>query len=181
MHIIRIRFQRIFRPALTALLITGLSLMGASAPSGQDANHQTQTRRAEAGNQLVGRAVLDAATFSPGPTSGAQLGGAPINGQPVPFLDKQPVQGFSAVLENGHGTYLVMSDNGFGNLENSVDYHLRVYTIRPNFKSRFGGAGTWHIGVLNDNNFPFSVGRHVGAGRPDDNEFIIIRLDRRLN
>jgi glycerophosphoryl diester phosphodiesterase len=39
----------------------------------------------------------------------------------------------------------------------------------------------WHIGVLNDNNFPFSVGRHVGAGRPDDNEFIIIRLGRRLN
>jgi hypothetical protein len=85
MHIIRIRFQRIFRPALTALLITGLSLMGASAPSGQDANHQTQTRRAEAGNQLVGRAVLDAATFSPGPTSGAQLGDAPINGRPRLF------------------------------------------------------------------------------------------------
>jgi len=39
----------------------------------------------------------------------------------------------------------------------------------------------WHIGVLNDNNFPFSVGRHVGSGRPDDNEFIIIRLDRPLN
>ena len=146
MHIIRIRFQRIFRPALTAILITGLSLMSASALSGQDANHQTQDRRAETGNQLVGRAVLDAATFSPGPTSGAQLGGAPINGQPVPFLDKQPVQGFSAVLENGHGTYLVMCDNGFGALENSADFNLRVYTIRPNFKTRFGGAG--NISVL---------------------------------
>ena len=33
-----------------------------------------------------------------------------------------------------------------------------------------------HIGVLNDNNFPFSVGRHVGSAKPDDNEFIIIEL-----
>jgi len=35
-----------------------------------------------------------------------------------------------------------------------------------------------HIGVLDDNNFPFSVGRHAGAGKPDDNEFIIIELDQ---
>lgn len=33
------------------------------------------------------------------------------------------------------------------------------------------------IGVLNDNNFPFSIGRHTGSGRPDDNEFIVIKLD----
>jgi glycerophosphoryl diester phosphodiesterase len=39
----------------------------------------------------------------------------------------------------------------------------------------------WRIGVLNDNNFPFSIGRHVGSGRPDDNEFIIIRLERSFN
>jgi glycerophosphoryl diester phosphodiesterase len=36
------------------------------------------------------------------------------------------------------------------------------------------------IGVLNDNNYPFSVGRHVGNGQPDDNEFIIIKLDERV-
>jgi glycerophosphoryl diester phosphodiesterase len=30
--------------------------------------------------------------------------------------------------------------------------------------------------VTNDNNFPFSVGRHVGSGKPDDNEFIVLRL-----
>jgi hypothetical protein len=33
---------------------------------------------------------------------------------------------------------------------------------------------------MNDNNFPFSVGRHVGSGRPDDSEFVVLRLDRRL-
>jgi len=37
-----------------------------------------------------------------------------------------------------------------------------------------------HIGVLNDNNFPFSVGRHLGSGKPDDNEFIIIELGTAL-
>jgi hypothetical protein len=34
------------------------------------------------------------------------------------------------------------------------------------------------IGVLNDNNFPFSSGRTPGA--PDDNEFITVRLPRKL-
>ncbi|MEO3809970.1 esterase-like activity of phytase family protein [Sphaerisporangium sp. B11E5] len=34
------------------------------------------------------------------------------------------------------------------------------------------------LGVLNDNNFPFSSGRT--AGKPDDNEFITIRLSHRL-
>jgi len=34
--------------------------------------------------------------------------------------------------------------------------------------------------VVNDNNYPFSVGRHVGDTLPDDNEFIRIRLARPL-
>jgi hypothetical protein len=34
------------------------------------------------------------------------------------------------------------------------------------------------IGILNDNNYPFSAGRR--AGSPDPNEFIIIRLDRSI-
>lgn len=35
-----------------------------------------------------------------------------------------------------------------------------------------------HVVVLNDNNFPFSVGRHVGSGAPDDDELIVLRLAR---
>jgi len=35
-----------------------------------------------------------------------------------------------------------------------------------------------HVVVLNDNNFPFSVGRHVGGGAPDDDELIVLRLAR---
>jgi hypothetical protein len=34
------------------------------------------------------------------------------------------------------------------------------------------------LGVLNDNNYPFSTGRN--ASEPDDNEFILIRLDETL-
>jgi hypothetical protein len=34
------------------------------------------------------------------------------------------------------------------------------------------------IGVLNDNNYPFSSGRV--AGQPDPNEFIVLKLDQPL-
>jgi glycerophosphoryl diester phosphodiesterase len=37
-----------------------------------------------------------------------------------------------------------------------------------------------HIGILNDNNFPFSLGRHLGTKALDDNEFIVLRLGRKL-
>ena len=36
------------------------------------------------------------------------------------------------------------------------------------------------IGVANDNNYPFSVGRHIGSGEPDDTELIVIDLADRL-
>jgi hypothetical protein len=31
---------------------------------------------------------------------------------------------------------------------------------------------------VNDNNYPFSVGRHVDAGAPDDSEFILVHFDK---
>ena len=89
-----------------------------------------------ASDTLVGRAVLPAATFAEGPTSGQQLGADPINGQSVPFINKQPVQGFSAIRDNGDGTFWVMADNGYGAIENSADFNLRVYKIRPQFKTK---------------------------------------------
>ncbi len=94
---------------------------------------------------LIGRAVLPAATFSEGPTSGNFIGEGPINGQEVPFIDKQPVQGFSSVLNIGDGTFWAMSDNGFGGFTNSADYNLRIYRIRPDFESIFGGEGTIEV------------------------------------
>lgn len=92
------------------------------------------------GAELVGRAVLPAQTFADGPTSGQYIRGA-AGGIVPPFVDKQPVQGFSAVADLGDGSFLVMSDNGFGSLQTSADYNLRVYRIRPDFETARGGSG----------------------------------------
>lgn len=92
---------------------------------------------------LEGRAVLSADTFSDGPTSGQFIG--PANGRTPPFVGAQPVQGFSAVLRTTGGDYLVMADNGFGAKANSADFVLRVYRIRPDFRTKSGGAGTMEV------------------------------------
>jgi hypothetical protein len=90
--------------------------------------------------ELVGRAVLPAATFAPGPTSGQLITGA--NGQSTPFLNKQPVQGISAIIPGPRpGSFLIMSDNGFGAKSNSPDFILRVYGVYPEFKTAEGGSG----------------------------------------
>jgi len=89
---------------------------------------------------LEGRAVLPADTFAPGPPAGSQLGSEPINGRTPPF-PSQPVQGISAVLAAGPGEYWVMLDNGFGAKDNSADFLLRVYRMRPDFETARGGSG----------------------------------------
>ncbi len=92
---------------------------------------------AHAAPTLEGFASLPAATFSEGPTSGQFVSGA--NGESMPLPNKQPVQGFSAVLPGPlAGTFYVMSDNGFGNQTNSPDALLRFYAVRPDFK-QFNG------------------------------------------
>jgi len=84
--------------------------------------------------ELLERAVLPSATFAPGPTSGQFATGG--NGVVTPFINRQPVQGFSAVLPGPvRGTYLVMPDNGFGNKANSPDALLRVYAVKPKFET----------------------------------------------
>ena len=89
---------------------------------------------------LVGRAVLPADTFAPGPPSGNFISPPPAL-RPVPF-PSQPVQGFSALLHAGSGTFWAMPDNGFGTKENSADFLLRVYRVRPDFETKDGGSGT---------------------------------------
>jgi hypothetical protein len=91
---------------------------------------------------LSGWAIMPANTFSDGPTSG-QFAGSGAGGNALPLLNQQPVQGFSAVL-NGPvaGSYLVMPDNGFGTQANSADALLRMYAVRPDWRTAAGGAGT---------------------------------------
>lgn len=83
---------------------------------------------------LTGRAVLPATTFADGPASGRYLGGTLFNGVAAPFA-KQPVQGFSAVIDAGNGSYWAMADNGYGGIENSADFNLRIYQVKPDFTS----------------------------------------------
>src|SRR5262245_3060762 len=142
------------RSAIAVAILAGMLLCGAFLPPGPP--------------ELTGRAVLPAATFSAGPTSGEFI--TPANGVTPPFVTKQPVQGFSSVLSNGDGTYLAMCDNGYGAIENSADFNLRIYRIRPHFKTKFGGPGT--IDVLGfiqlhdpDHKVPFAIVNEFAPGR----------------
>ena len=82
--------------------------------------------------ELVGRAVLPADTFAPGPTTGQFKN----TNRTVPFINAQPVQGFSGIILGPKvGTYLVISDNGFGSKANSPDYVLRIYALEPDFST----------------------------------------------
>ena len=90
--------------------------------------------------ELIGFAVLAADEFVSGPTSGHFI--QPANGRTPPFVDQQPVQGFSALIKGDDGAFLALPDNGFGTQENSPDFILRVYELRPDFKTAAGGSGT---------------------------------------
>ncbi len=89
---------------------------------------------------LVGYAQAPAATFIPGPTSGQF--GISGSGYTGPFINQQPVQGFSSIISNGRGGYTVLSDNGFGTKANSADALLLVHDIDIDFRTAAGGAGT---------------------------------------
>lgn len=117
-----------FKPLATALLM-GLTVT-----------------TAQAGGTLEGWAMLPAATFTPGPTSGQFI--SPANGHVPPFTGLQPVQGASAVL-NGPlaGTYYVMSDNGFGAKGNSADHLLMLYAMRPDWANKSVGAVDYQTGA----------------------------------
>lgn len=112
---------------LATLILTSAALSGpatAVLPNGRSADHGRDGRPDEP--TLAAWAVLPADTFVPGsPASGFFTGNAA-----APFPG-QPVQGFSAVHRLRDGSYLAMSDNGFGTKANSQDFLLRVHTIKP--------------------------------------------------
>ena len=91
---------------------------------------------------LLGRAILSATAYQPGPPSGNFITGD--NGVVPPFPG-QPIPGFSAVLDAGHGEFWAMPDNGYGAKTNSMDFLLRLYRIRPDFETEAGGSGAVQI------------------------------------
>ena len=92
---------------------------------------------------ISGWAVLPAATFADGPTSGQFAAPNPYGTNLPPYQGRQPVQGFSAVLRGpGHDTFRFLTDNGFGARANSADALLRMYTVKVDFRTRRGGTAT---------------------------------------
>lgn len=103
--------------ALAPLLLT--SAVHAAAPAAPDPADAT----------LVGWSMLPTETYVPGsaPSGHWTTGNAVV---PAPYPG-QPVQGFSATHALADGSFLVMSDNGFGAKGNSADFELAVHRIRP--------------------------------------------------
>ncbi|MFG6447214.1 esterase-like activity of phytase family protein [Roseateles sp. BYS180W] len=150
--------QGLMALALAALLSGCVGDGGASSDTTAELSQPT----------LVGLAALPAATEASGPVSGQYLGVSSSLGQALP-LAQQPVQGFSALLPNGDGSYLAMADNGFGTLENSADFRLRVYTVRPALQGQ-GGNGSVQVEKfieLRDPNkhVPFAITHHFSTER----------------
>jgi hypothetical protein len=161
------------RPSLVAGLAAGLVAVVACAPdpTGLDTHPLPTAARLDrqpqdvGGATLLARAILRSDAYQPGPPSGSFIGGD--NGVTPPFSG-QPIPGFSAVLDAGSGTFLAMPDNGFGSKVNSGDFLLRLYRIRPDFRTAEGGrlTGSGTVAVLDfvqlrdpDGRIPFALFR----------------------
>lgn len=133
-----------------------------------------------ASNELVGWARLPAATFADGPSSGQfsfTNPASPANNPP--YIGKQPVQGFSAVLKGAGGSLRVLVDNGFGAQGNSADALLRSYAVRPDFRTAAGGSGSvsaadWHSGATRA---AFDAASRITLSDPDHKLGIRIQAD----
>jgi hypothetical protein len=102
--------------------------------------------------RLIARATLSADHQAPGPASGALA--TPANGRQGPF-PAQVIPGFSAAVDNRDGTFWAQPDNGFGAKGNSADFLLRLYLVKPQWKTARGGNGA--VEVL----------RHITLADPD--------------
>jgi glycerophosphoryl diester phosphodiesterase len=91
--------------------------------------------------ELIGFASLPADTFGAGPDSGNGISG---NGRTGPFPG-QPIQGFSGVQFADDTSFYFLSDNGYGNKQNSADYLLRIYQVDPKFTGTENGDGSVNI------------------------------------
>jgi hypothetical protein len=120
---------------LTLAAAAALSLVNASPAFAQAAT-------------LDGWALMPAATFSDGPTSGQFAftnTNSPANNPP--FINQQPVQGFSGVLAGAGGSYRMLVDNGFGAKANSVDTLLRLYAVQVDWAGHSVSAANFSTGA----------------------------------
>jgi glycerophosphoryl diester phosphodiesterase len=94
---------------------------------------------------LKGFSALPADTFAPGPQSGQFITGN-TNDRSTPF-SSQPVQGFSGVqAADAQGNFWFLADNGYGTKNNSADFLLRIYQVKPNFNGNATGDSSVTVG-----------------------------------
>jgi hypothetical protein len=99
------------------------------APKDAGALFQTSGKFANDPRQRVEKIGSVAAnTFVGDPKNPRASGGfLPVKGQAV--------QGFSGIHSLGHGMFLALTDNGFGNKVNSMDALLMVHHVKPDWKT----------------------------------------------
>ncbi|RIQ26880.1 esterase-like activity of phytase family protein [Jiangella rhizosphaerae] len=131
----RTPFARSIAAAVAATL-----LLPAAAAAGEDRVPGSPSRGHGSVTHpvLEGRATLSADYLAEGPPSGALA--TPANGRQGPW-DGQVIPGFSAMVDNGDGTFWAQPDNGFGSKGNSADFLLRNYLVRPDWNTGDGGSG----------------------------------------
>ena len=102
-----------------------------------------------AANTLTGWAQLPAATFSDGPSAGQfafSNNNSPANNPP--YLNLQPVQGFSGVLAGAGGSFQMLVDNGFGAKANSADSLLRMVAVQVDWAAKSVSAASFQTGAV---------------------------------
>ena len=131
------------RLGLRALALATIAVTAAVLPA--QAAPKTSPTSSE-GATLSAWSVLPAATYVPGSeTSGHwTTGNAAI---PAPYTG-QPVQGFSGTHALGDGSFLALSDNGFGRKANSADFLLSIHRITPETDAADGDGATTYDQTL---------------------------------
>ncbi|GGB88575.1 esterase-like activity of phytase family protein [Pseudoduganella buxea] len=114
-----------------ALLALNLTACGGDGPVGSEAVSVPT---------LIGFASLPADSYVEGPSSGQYISGADYasatgtHGYTLPFVNKQPMQGFSALAQGPvPGCFYLMQDNGFGSKPASPNALLHVYAVKPDW------------------------------------------------
>ncbi|MFC6358391.1 esterase-like activity of phytase family protein [Luteococcus peritonei] len=125
----------------SAALMMPLTTVSAGAAPADRADRPADTVRTTVPT-LEARTQLSADHLAKGPASGAKM--SPANGRKGPFPG-QVIPGFSAMAEIGDGTFWGMPDNGFGAKNNSDDFLLRIYRVKPNWETSTGGSGQMQV------------------------------------
>ena len=127
--------------SVTSLVVAALVVGAVATSPGSGALGEGER---EQHSRLLDRRVLPSTTVRPdSPPTGAFFSQqnrtdaannmVPDSGPGDAYLANQPVQGFSAMVPAGEGTWWTLTDNGYGTRENSADYQLTIYRVAPNF------------------------------------------------